>query len=874
MKATFNTLNSEKQIILQDILSANNESEEFTSQAQFLKYNLVKTNKSFYVPKKFSLDNLINQIKQWLENEQDRKTEIDEIGDIKTLNYQLTKGFKSSLGLAGNFQLFLLQNQNELIYDIKPAKWLAEWDKQSSFSFKKFVQNSLEDEIETKIIEILKETYFNKIEEFTISKSNRYIENIKPKEELLLLTSFEENEILLAYLEISSVKKLPNEQEVNKNLDYKYLLTNKNSFLLGLNSDFTVEEVYELKNEKIFVKKSISRDDIEVSDFEWVANISNGKYYREIETLTSFESYEKVYHTAKQNWLYGDKKEADYKFIQALLKYVLEARKSPYDQLSIFFVEFLNKEKETVLEDFAENEKLATLFTDLLAEENLSDKITTWKNYWNLSTNQEIIILRLLLNFAENEKDYQKILKFHQEVRDKFLKLEKDKLNIIIFESEYCKHLIDCQQEAEASKILHKRLKELPDETLSDLLPSEDVDITSNAGGQILKITILELLADAENTENSVEHIKQVAMLQPLAKERLDVLISVSENELKKKAEIVRQMLEPESIKEPDNIFEDVKYQKLKPKQLEKLKHPAARKGGMFGSLQNWLANVKVPDYSVVKSFSEPLTSRKYPEISNIVTDIKHAFGLENVETYIAHGDKSIGVTSFEGSPAFLIVGAEHLDEESPYFLNFSELEFVIGLELAHLHFKHSRITSSDVWRGAMEKGTWVLDTIVSVIPFVGSIGKAVQQVPKLALLAKTLQNSEKIARITSKSVQVLEKSSQAVNLLQKIKKPDSQTEKKQELIAIARMLQLTADRAGLLFTGDLKSAVRTIFLSSKTFAQEFELANRYGINEFLLKKDSEGNYKNQELAIRFASLFSFYLSDDYDMLRKALIKQ
>ncbi len=87
-------------------------------------------------------------------------------------------------------------------------------------------------------------------------------------------------------------------------------------------------------------------------------------------------------------------------------------------------------------------------------------------------------------------------------------------------------------------------------------------------------------------------------------------------------------------------------------------------------------------------------------------------------------------------------------------------------------------------------------------------------------------------------------------------------------------MLQLTADRSGLLFTGDLKSAIRTIFLTSKTYSQEFDVANRYGINEFLLSKDNNGNYKNQELAIRFASLFSFYLSDDYEDLRKILIKK
>ncbi len=845
----------------------------FDTQTQFLENNLKNNSKIFYVPVNFDLENYVQKIAYWLENEQERKTKIEEIENIKIINYQLRGGFKNTLGLAGKFQLFLLIKDNKLIYEIKPAKWLKDWDKkESSFDIKKFVQNSIETEIMEWTANYITNEHFSDKKDFIVSENNRYIEGVVEKEKLWFYDIQKEDEVLLAFLNIDSVKQISGVETPNNELKWKYFLTNKNSKIIGFSQNFVEIESFYISNKKMIVNKGLTKDTVDIGSYQWVTTMGNAKFYREISNYVDFETNQRLYEISKQNWLYSNKEAYD--FVYSLLNELMNLRNNPFDELSLFFIEYLYEDKNTVFENITKDEKLSKLITKIINYEDVEDQLLNWKDDWKLSTNQEITILRLILEFAENDTQLLKILQFHTSIRDKFLKLEKDNLNIIIFDIEYCKHLIECNQQTEATKILTKRLKELPDETLSDLLPAEDIDPTSNASGQLLKVSILELLVESEDAEKSVSRLLEITMLQPLSKERLDNLASVATNELKLKTQIISSLLNPDAIGTADSTFEDVKYQKLKKKEIEqKLKHPATRKGGMFGSLQNWVANVQIPDYTVIKSYSEPLTSRKYPEISNIITDIKVAFGLEGIETYISHGDKSVGIKSFEGTPSFLIVGSEHLDEESQYFLNFSELEFVIGLELAHLYFNHSRITSSDIWRGAMEKGTLVFDTLLSVIPFVGSVGGAIKYIPKLSSLAKFTQSTSKISKIGSKSVAVLEKTSLAVNLLQKIKVSDDKTEKKQELIAIARMLQLTADRSGLLFTGDLKSAIRTIFLTSKTYIQEFDVANRYGINEYLLSKDSDGNYKNQELAIRFASLFSFYLSDDYDELRKILIK-
>ncbi len=61
-----------------------------------------------------------------------------------------------------------------------------------------------------------------------------------------------------------------------------------------------------------------------------------------------------------------------------------------------------------------------------------------------------------------------------------------------------------------------------------------------------------------------------------------------------------------------------------------------------------------------------------------------------------------------------------------------------------------------------------MLDTMLSVIPFVGSVGGAIKHIPKLSYLAKFTQSAGKISKIGSKSVEVLEKTSLGVNYLRK----------------------------------------------------------------------------------------------------------
>ena len=102
--------------------------------------------------------------------------------------------------------------------------------------------------------------------------------------------------------------------------------------------------------------------------------------------------------------------------------------------------------------------------------------LTKWIKNWEISYIDSVAINDLLVKAVDDAVQANNILPFYRFVRESFLKKNTDILNPILFDIVFCKHLIKCGLGKEAKKILTKRLKELPDESISDLLPSKDMD--------------------------------------------------------------------------------------------------------------------------------------------------------------------------------------------------------------------------------------------------------------------------------------------------------------------------------------------------------------------------------------------------------------
>jgi len=873
MKQILNSIKKSKQILFDKFAISSETSEiEIENQDKLIKYNILKDSSSLTIPIDFDKHKFINELEVFMKEVLYLKIEISELEEIKIYKYNQTKGLKSSLGISGTFILFLLIDENLLLFDVKPSSWLDNWNKKpTKLSITKLVQDTLENNISEFISNHILNNCFTDNQTFEICQNSTYIEPFNLKEKIWFLCEKNKDDILLANLEISEFKKIPEQYSDNSKLKWNYILTNQNAFIVGFNEKSDITHQIDISENILSVKNEIGRIPVKAAEIEWLSTRNNKNLYQEIKDFTTIEQFSRINEFSRINWLKKDKSNSYSKY---LLQELQKRRNNSLDEFSSLFIDF-SENNEIMLNQYSKDEKVINLIKRLLSEEKINDKLIDWAEKWNISSVDSFGILQLFLKIAEDNSQLEKFLAFHKKVRAQVLKNEKDKINLVLFDIDFCKHLIKCNEKKEAIKIIETNLKSLPDESLSDLLPPKNLDLTGKAGGQVLRVILMELLASAQEKNESIPVLQQLTMLQPLSKERLDSLIEISTNDLQSRTKELRQLLEPEKLNNPLVEYKDLKYNSLGTQNIdEKLKHPSTRKGGSLASIQTWLATVKIPDYTVIKSYSEPLTSRNYSKVNDIVTDIKVAFSLDGVETYIARGDKSIGINSFEGANPFLIIGGNHLTQDTPHFLTLNELKFAIGVELAHLYFKHSRVTSTDVWRGAIEKGTWVFETVISILPVVGILGKTLGSIEKLNSLAQLLQKSEKISKVTSKSQEVISTTTQAVNIYKTATKKDEKSDKEKELLAISRILQLTADRAGILFCGDMKTAIRAIFLTSPKYASDLPIVERYGITEYLLKKDDSDNYIYQDLAIRFASLFSFYMSDDYILLRDKLINK
>ena len=834
---------------------------------------LKQTGDLFYLPGNFFKDDFVKYLNEFFIDE--LKLEPDNFlsEDINIFSYKIKKGVKSILGINPKVHFVWLTNKGKLFYIFMNNRQLENPDKNDAgFSLKNWLGETGAGSIEQKIQDYLFQLNLSGLKDI-VDYRNRYIEKIKPKHKLYLFANRKPDDFVLAYLKISTIVKWEKDFEENKELNWFFFLSKYNAKILGFNLRDELIAVYDIAPESMTVKNEMGRNTVKIGKhIVFYTMRSNTKEFLEIYPLCSLKDKDRLREIARLNWIYREKDDKHEEYALDIMNSLIQKDDNPYDELSAFYIEYSKNKGKTVFDKLTDDDKLLILLQEILEYAGTYDILSDWVEKWQVPYSDILALNKLFVSAAADTVQAKNILPFHQLVREKYQKKSKDEINKVLFDYEYAKHLIRCEQIDEAKKVLYKRLKQLPDESISDLLPPDDLDLSGNAAGQILKVKILEILSDIEDEKKGIEHTKQLAILQPLVEKRINDLIEVASGELLEKAQELKQLMEPGGLLAQNINIVDEKYNRLPAKLIEKnLKHPASRKGNSFSNLQKWIAKVDVPDHSVIKSYADPLSSEKYPQLSEIVDDIKYALNIENLETYISHGQKSFGINAFEGEPSFLIIGSEHLKPESPHYLRYSELKFAIAEELAHIYFKHARITSSDLWRGVIDKSSSALDALIAIIPVAGIFGKSLQGISKLNSIASILQKTEKLEKVSQTGKGIIEATTSAVSVYeQKISKPKEVT-KEIQLLASSRILQLTADRTALIFAGSLNAAVRTMFIESPRYKNELSLVEKYGLRDFLLKKDDADNFVHQDFAIRLANLFAFFLSDEYDEVCKAL---
>jgi hypothetical protein len=294
------------------------------------------------------------------------------------------------------------------------------------------------------------------------------------------------------------------------------------------------------------------------------------------------------------------------------------------------------------------------------------------------------------------------------------------------------------------------------------------------------------------------------------------------------------------------------------------LSHPLARtQRKLVTGAQKLIAQSPEPDHGALSDYCEALDGRAHPEARRALDAARLAFSLPTLHAYVSRGKKSIGLRGYEGKAPYILLGKDHLDTASPFWMSEAELFFAFGAEALHLKLGQTRLTSNEVWAGAFAHTKGGVELLLGLLPLLqgmplgASAAKALEKVPEPAI-RRGLEALVRFERSKRK-----EPATETASALSHVN---------EHLLAAHRVMQMSADRAGLVLCGDLRSSLRGMLLVRPDTCTLLNAMIERDIVSVLLDTAERDRAMGADLTVRIAALLAFYVSEDYVMLRRSLL--
>jgi hypothetical protein len=295
------------------------------------------------------------------------------------------------------------------------------------------------------------------------------------------------------------------------------------------------------------------------------------------------------------------------------------------------------------------------------------------------------------------------------------------------------------------------------------------------------------------------------------------------------------------------------------------LTHPAARgQGSLVASAQKLIAQSPEPDHAALSDYCEALDTREHPEARRALDAARQALTLPTLHAYVSRGKKSIGLRGYDGKTPYILLGKTHLDRSSAFHMSEAELFFAIGSEALHLRLGQARLTSNEVWAGAFAhtKGGALLLLgflpLLKGLPLAASATQMLNKIPEPAL-RRGLQALIRLEQGQRRAAPELDAPPSALSHIN------------ENLVAAHRLMQMSADRAGLVLSGDLRASLRGLLLVRPDTRALLGAMVERDLVTVLLEGEADGALR-ADLMVRIAALLDFYGSEDYLALRRALL--
>ena len=295
------------------------------------------------------------------------------------------------------------------------------------------------------------------------------------------------------------------------------------------------------------------------------------------------------------------------------------------------------------------------------------------------------------------------------------------------------------------------------------------------------------------------------------------------------------------------------------------LSHPLARgQNSLVAGAQKLIALSPEPDHAALSDYCEALDSHEYPEAKRALDAARLAFSLPNLRAYVSRGKKSIGMRGYEGKLPYILLGNAHLDPASAFRMTEAELAFAIGAEALHLKLGQARLTSNEVWAGAFARTKGGVELVLGVLPLLKGL-------PLAASAAKFLEKIPEPALRRGLEALVRFEHSQRKAPVEPAAPASALSHINENLVAAHRLMQMSADRAGLVLCGDLRASLRGLLLVRPDTRGVLDAMAERDLVSVLLESEIDPALRN-DLIVRIAALLDFFVGDDYLALRRALL--